>query len=328
MQKKELIIISFIVIFLIVCCIIIGICFGYSKHEPNTMSKDEIYSLFDTPVKDNEHSSGLNDSFNDNGTFSGTFNATYGENIENSFISNDYDVSSDNISLDNTSLDNTEITNIYERTKSNPNVKPNPNTKSNPNVKHNKYTEKDNIYNTKHNDNIEHNNNEEHIPPLEELNDRSLSSRIRDYKSDIRLKTPKTHGGKDSKGERLCAEVMNKIFPNTKFYKTRPNWLINPQTGHVLEFDLYTHNLEGQNVRLAVEYQGEQHRNSNHVFNKSVESFDKQIMRDDHKIDFCKGHDIILLIVWDDKNTYKKVWNDIIEQLIIYDICPEDVYYM
>lgn len=259
MQIKEIFIILIIIIIILICCFFIGIYFGYSKHDPNTLNEDEIYNLFDTPSKDNIELS------------------TEEFVLNKSLSSTDENISIQEIEENNSNVDE-DVSSI-----------------------------------------------DEDIPTLEKIEERSLSSRIRIYKNNLKLDTPKEYGGKDSKGERLCKEVIVKMFPNTKFYKTRPDWLINPETGASLEFDLYTHNLEGQNVRLAIEYQGEQHRNSDHIFNKTLDHFDKQIKRDNIKINLCKKYNIILLVIWDNKNTYNKIWNEIVEQLVIYDVCPENI---
>jgi len=73
----------------------------------------------------------------------------------------------------------------------------------------------------------------------------------------------------DSKGETECRRVLQKIFQRP-FLKARPDFLNNPVTGNQfnLELDCYDHSL-----KLAVEYNGQQHYQYNKFFHRNKEHF-------------------------------------------------------
>jgi hypothetical protein len=155
---------------------------------------------------------------------------------------------------------------------------------------------------------------------------RSAYSRQFDrYLASVELETPQVYGGRDSKFEAMVAEEVRKLFPETIFYKCRPKWLKNTETNCSLEFDLYTHYLEGREVRMAVEAHGYQHRTFPNRFHRTKAQFDQQRRRDELKVQYCRDLRIILLIVWDDKNTPSKIRNDLIHQLQIYGIVPKSI---
>jgi hypothetical protein len=155
---------------------------------------------------------------------------------------------------------------------------------------------------------------------------RSAYSRQFDrYLTSVELETPQVYGGKDSKFEAMVAEEVRKLFPETIFYKCRPKWLKNTETNCSLEFDLYTHHLEGRNVKMAIEAHGYQHRTFPNRFHRTKAQFDQQRRRDELKVQYCRDLRIILLIVWDDKNTPSKIRNDLIHQLQIYGIVPKSI---
>ncbi len=58
----------------------------------------------------------------------------------------------------------------------------------------------------------------------------------------------------DSKGEKVVLEALKKIFPHHKFVKASPEFLINPLTECLMEYDFYCAEL-----RLAFEYNGVHH---------------------------------------------------------------------
>ncbi len=97
----------------------------------------------------------------------------------------------------------------------------------------------------------------------------------------------------DSKGETECRRVLQKIFKRP-FLKARPNFLNNPVTGNQfnLELDCYEHNL-----KLAVEYNGQQHYQYNKFFHRNREHFLNQKYRDDMKRRICKEMGITLIEV-------------------------------
>ena len=97
----------------------------------------------------------------------------------------------------------------------------------------------------------------------------------------------------DSKGETECRRVLQKIFKRS-FLKERPDFLNNPVTGNQfnLELDCYDHKL-----KLAIEYNGQQHYQYVKFFHRNKEHFLNQKYRDDMKRRICKEKGITLIEV-------------------------------
>jgi hypothetical protein len=97
----------------------------------------------------------------------------------------------------------------------------------------------------------------------------------------------------DSKGEIETRKVLESIF-RQPFNKARPSFLLNPVSGgnHALELDCYNSNL-----KLAAEYNGEQHYKYIPFFHKNKEAFLNQKYRDDMKYRICKEKGIDLIII-------------------------------
>ncbi len=94
-----------------------------------------------------------------------------------------------------------------------------------------------------------------------------------------------------SKGERECRRVMEEYY-GVKFDSIRPNWLKNPETGCNLELDCYNDEL-----KLAVEYNGEQHYNWPNYTKQTFEQFINQTRRDIYKKKICDLRGIYLISV-------------------------------
>ena len=97
----------------------------------------------------------------------------------------------------------------------------------------------------------------------------------------------------DSKGEIECRRVLEKIF-NKPFNKARPNFLNNPVTGGNFNLELDCYNEE---LKIAVEMNGQQHYKYVPFFHKNYEAFLNQKYRDDMKRRMCKDENIILIEV-------------------------------
>lgn len=106
----------------------------------------------------------------------------------------------------------------------------------------------------------------------------------------LRERKKKRNGS--SKGEVECRRVLESLF-NLPFDKARPDFLNNPVTGgNNLELDCYN-----ERLKLAVEYDGEQHAKFIPFFHKNKETFYNQKYRDYMKIQMCKDNGITLIKV-------------------------------
>jgi hypothetical protein len=126
----------------------------------------------------------------------------------------------------------------------------------------------------------------------------------------FRNKTPwyKLPRNKISKGEMACLEALYNIFGDDyEFKSVRPSWLKNPKTNRAMELDCYN-----EKLKLAVEYQGEQHYKFPNIFHKSKNDFDAQVYRDETKLDICDELGVYVITV---PYTIK---NEDIEKYIIY----------
>lgn len=106
------------------------------------------------------------------------------------------------------------------------------------------------------------------------------------------LTTPfQPHTANDSRLELQSKFILEEVFQRP-FYKIRPNFLRNEVTGFNLEIDLYNDDL-----KLAVEVQGDQHYKYNKFFHRNKEHFLNQRYRDEMKKMKCKQQGICLIEV-------------------------------
>jgi len=94
-----------------------------------------------------------------------------------------------------------------------------------------------------------------------------------------------------SKGERICCETMENIY-GLPFKSIRPKWLQNPETGYNVELDCFNDEL-----KLAVEYNGEQHYKWPNYTNQTYEQFINQTRRDTLKRQLCDKKGVYLIVV-------------------------------
>lgn len=92
-----------------------------------------------------------------------------------------------------------------------------------------------------------------------------------------------------SKGEKICAQTLMTLF-DVPFITVRPDWLKNPETGRNLELDCYN-----EQLRLAVEYNGQQHYQAGIYGDKA--KLKSQQLRDRLKQTLCATNGILLIIV-------------------------------
>jgi hypothetical protein len=118
-------------------------------------------------------------------------------------------------------------------------------------------------------------------------------------KENININKTKLNGS--SKGEEECRNILEIVFKKP-FKKARPDFLRNPVTQNFnLELDCYNPEL-----RLAVEYNGEQHYKFIPYFHKNKESFLNQKYRDELKMRMCKDNNITIIVVpYTEKNNIK-----------------------
>lgn len=96
---------------------------------------------------------------------------------------------------------------------------------------------------------------------------------------------------KESKGEKECRRVMEKLFMRS-FPNRRPLFLLNAVTGKPLEIDCCN-----MDLKLGVEYNGKQHYQYTNGMHKNFEAFRLQQYRDEMKMQKCKDNDFNLVIV-------------------------------
>lgn len=91
--------------------------------------------------------------------------------------------------------------------------------------------------------------------------------------------------------EDQCRKIIERLTGHS-FSKVRPDFLINPETGRRLELDCYNPLL-----KIALEYNGEQHYRFIPYFHQSEKDFEKQVQRDELKKKLCEENGIKLITV-------------------------------
>lgn len=105
--------------------------------------------------------------------------------------------------------------------------------------------------------------------------------------------TPQTSEKKsfESKGERECRRVIEKLT-GQPFPKERPSFLLNGISGQNLELDCFN-----QDLKLAVEYNGEQHYKFIPFFHETKDAFYNIRYRDEMKKRLCDENGVTLIVV-------------------------------
>jgi hypothetical protein len=103
-----------------------------------------------------------------------------------------------------------------------------------------------------------------------------------------------------SSSEEKCREIVERLF-NKKFASVRPSWLKNPMSNRNLELDMYN-----EELKLAFEYDGVQHRQYTARWHSSQDDFDEQIMRDKIKNKLCRQNEVLLIRVPDNCGDMEK----------------------
>ena len=94
-----------------------------------------------------------------------------------------------------------------------------------------------------------------------------------------------------NKTEGMCRTIIQKIY-SKPFPSVRPDFLCSPMTKKNLELDCYN-----KELRIALEYNGQQHYTFTPHFHKSKKNFYSQVHRDDWKRKRCRELGIRLIEV-------------------------------
>ena len=121
----------------------------------------------------------------------------------------------------------------------------------------------------------------------------------------------------DTTNENKCREILEKIFQH-KFIKIRPIWLR-------LNNDIRIYNncceLDGycEELKIAFEYQGQQHYEIDGYYIKTEERLKKLQERDAFKLQKCKENGVTLIVIphWENKN---------LEQFILMKLIQNNIY--
>lgn len=91
--------------------------------------------------------------------------------------------------------------------------------------------------------------------------------------------------------EEICRNIFEKIY-NKPFPTKRPSFLKNPDTGRNLELDGYN-----EELKIAFEYNGQQHYDFPNTFHKTLDEFQRQVERDKFKKEKCNQNNIKLITI-------------------------------
>ena len=134
-----------------------------------------------------------------------------------------------------------------------------------------------------------------------------LSTEYKNNKVPLEYKCPEGHFGKisfndlssgyrcakcsQSRSEKLTREIFERIM-SVEFPTVRPDFLKNPKTGYNLELDGYN-----EGLKLAFEYNGEQHYKFKKHFHKRKDAFKIQREHDEYKYKKCVELGITLISI-------------------------------
>ena len=121
-----------------------------------------------------------------------------------------------------------------------------------------------------------------------------------------KIRSKRVKFSREEKVRRICEQV----FYPLKFPSIRPEWLINHNTGEIMEIDLYNHNLN-----LAIECQGHQH----YKWVKHFQTYKEWLamkQRDILKAVLLRKRKIRLLYV----PSIKKLPDELLEEILVTNI--------
>jgi len=91
--------------------------------------------------------------------------------------------------------------------------------------------------------------------------------------------------------EQVVCQTLEKLY-NKGFPTVRPDFLINPETGQLLEYDCYN-----EELKISAEHNGEHHYHYPNAFHKTVNDFQSQVRRDKYKYDISNTKGIYQITV-------------------------------
>ena len=91
--------------------------------------------------------------------------------------------------------------------------------------------------------------------------------------------------------EKICNKILSLLFKK-QFIKIRPDWLKNDKTGFNLEIDMFN-----EELKICVEYAGEQHFRFVALFHGSLENFEYLQYKDKLKETLVKEHGMHFIVV-------------------------------
>ena len=118
----------------------------------------------------------------------------------------------------------------------------------------------------------------------------NLDQQHRDEVMDMYLDT--INQNRLSKAEAAIAIALRRIFPDERFEKVRPKWLMNQSTKRCLEIDLFCEGLS-----LGMERMGIQHYVYPNGIHTSRAAFEALQQRDKLKIELAKKRGVTLIFV-------------------------------
>jgi hypothetical protein len=95
-----------------------------------------------------------------------------------------------------------------------------------------------------------------------------------------------------AEAQRQCQEILRELFPQYRFSRCCPPFLVNPESSNRLDLELYCPNLG-----IAVEYHGRHHFMYDPTVHRSINDFHLTQLCDTLKKNLCERHDVNLVIV-------------------------------
>lgn len=132
-----------------------------------------------------------------------------------------------------------------------------------------------------------------HIPPRTPLSTTKISNMKVNVSLESALAESKNErkNPAESRGETICRHILQDIY-GMDFPTVRPDFLKNPETGYNLELDGYCDELQ-----IGFEYNGIQHYIFPNFAHRTEKDFEKQIRRDQYKIEACDLSGVYLISI-------------------------------